>query len=85
MPKPVELAKQKGSFIKYDEVSQAPYFNYQTPENLHIAWFEDARSIYSRFKLVEEYNLKGISYWQLNNYFPQMFLVQNSLFETTKL
>ena len=81
----VELAKQKGSFIKYDEVSQAPYFNYQTPENLHIAWFEDARSIYSRFKLVEEYNLKGISYWQLNNYFPQMFLVQNSLFETTKL
>ena len=81
----VDLAREKGAFIKYDETAHAPYFNYQTPTNMHIAWFEDARSIYSRLKLVDKYNLKGISYWTLNNYFPQTFLVQNALFNTIKL
>jgi len=81
----VDLAREKGTFIKYDETAQAPYFNYQTPDNMHIAWFEDARSIYSRLLLVDKYNLRGISYWTLNNFFPQSFLVQNALYNTIKL
>ena len=81
----VDLAREKGSFIEYDETAQAPYFTYQSQTNEHIAWFEDARSIYSRLKLVDKYNLRGISYWTLNNYFPQSFLVQNALYGTIKL
>lgn len=81
----VDLAREKGAFIEYDETAQAPFFTYNTTENEHIVWFDDARSYLSRFKLVDKYNLAGISYWTLNNYFPSMFQVQNGLYETIKL
>ena len=35
--------------------------------------------------LVKKYNLGGISYWNLNNYFYTQFLVLNSLYKTKKL
>ncbi|MFA6860568.1 MAG: LysM peptidoglycan-binding domain-containing protein, partial [Clostridia bacterium] len=42
----VDLAREKGAFIQFDETSQAPFFNYYaTNGKEHVVWFEDARSI----------------------------------------
>ncbi len=81
----VDLAREKGSFIQYDARAQAPYFNYWTQTNQHIVWFEDARSIDAKLRLVNQYGLAGVSYWNLNRFFPQNWLVQESLYNTIKV
>lgn len=61
----VQLAIQYGAEIQYDELAQTPYFNYTDNGVEHEVWFEDARSLQAKMELVEEYNLRGISYWQI--------------------
>jgi len=48
-------------------------------------WFEDARSIEAKLKLVRKYNLKGVSFWTISNFFPQSFWVLNSMYNVRKL
>ena len=81
----VDLARKVGSFIEFDGKTQSPFFTYFTKTNKHIVWFDDARSYYSRLKLVDEYNLAGVSYWTLNQYYPQNWLVLNDLYDIVKL
>lgn len=61
----VQIAIQYGAQIYYDEVAQTPYFNYVDSGVTHEVWFEDARSLQAKMELVGEYNLRGISYWQI--------------------
>lgn len=82
----VELAREKGVSIEYDTESQAPYFTYIADDGKeHIVWFDNAQSIEARLKLVDEYGLAGVSYWTLNNNFPQNWLVQNALYNVVKV
>ena len=80
----VALAKERNAEILFDEVAQAPYFNYFVRENgrpvEHVVWFEDARSVAAMLGLVEEYGLRGFAVWNLMRYFPQLFLVLNGTF-----
>lgn len=71
--------------IQYDETAQAPFFEYTDDEGIeHIVWFEDARSIQSKFNLIKEFNLRGISYWKLGLAFPQNWLLLDDNFLITK-
>jgi len=82
----VDLARKMHASIKYDYTSQAPFFNYYDADKKeHVVWFEDARSMNAKLKTASEYNLGGVSYWTIGKYFPQAWLVQNSLFKVTKL
>lgn len=81
----VNLAREVGSFIKFDELQQAPYFNYYSADGEHVVWFEDARSTYARLKFVSDFNLGGVSYWTINQYFPQNWLVLNAMYDIKKL
>jgi len=84
-PEAVEIAYMNGADIQYDSVAQSPYFHYADRENRkHVVWFEDARSIYAKMRLVSEFNLEGVSYWTVNDYFPQNWLVASSLFDIVK-
>lgn len=65
----VQMAIQKGARIYYDEISQAPYYNYVENGVTHEVWFEDARSIQAKMQLVPEYGLRGISFWQIMQLF----------------
>ncbi|MDR1117162.1 MAG: LysM peptidoglycan-binding domain-containing protein [Oscillospiraceae bacterium] len=77
----VDIAAENGAEIKYDEVSQAPFFNYYSSEGQpHIVWFEDARSINARTQLVPEFGLYGMGFWNIMRFFPQSWLVINSQF-----
>jgi spore germination protein len=81
----VDLAREVGANINFDQPSQSPFFNYYKENKQHVVWFEDARSIDAKLRLVDEYSLAGVSYWELNNYFPQNWLVQDSLYDVVKI
>lgn len=82
----VELAAKVGAEIQYDRLSQAPYFNYyESNGREHEVWFEDARSIRAKLELANEFKLAGVSYWTIGRYFPQNWLVLNSLYDVKKV
>ncbi|HHZ02909.1 MAG TPA: LysM peptidoglycan-binding domain-containing protein [Tissierellia bacterium] len=82
----MDIAYDHMAEIKYDYVSQSPYFNYTDDEgNAHVVWFEDARSAQAKFDTVKDYGLRGISYWGLGYEFPQNFPLLGDNFLIRKL
>lgn len=82
----VNLASKFNAVINYDEVAQAPWFNYTDLEGrAHEVWFEDARSIDAKLRLVNEYGFAGVGYWDLMRPFPQNWLVLNNLYNINNL
>ncbi len=78
----VDIARENGVEISFDEVSQSPYFNYTAPDGVrHEVHFEDARSIAAKLSLIEEYSLFGAGYWNLMRPFPQNWAVLSGTFE----
>ena len=82
----VALARRVGAFIQYDNVSQAPHFNYyDTDGRRHEVWFDDARSIQARLRLVYNYGLGGVSYWTVNSFYAANWLVLESMYDVRKV
>ncbi|WP_310605360.1 glycosyl hydrolase family 18 protein [Anaerosporobacter sp.] len=82
----VEQAAEYGVVINFDELAKAPYYNYTSTEGTdHVVWFEDARSINAKLLLVDEYGFNGASYWNIMKYFPQNWVVLNSLYNIRKV
>ncbi len=81
----VNLAINNGATIQYDEVSQAPFF-YYTDENgaRHVVWFDDARSLTASLRLVEKYNLGGVSYWTINRLFRTLWYTLRALYDVNR-
>jgi len=82
----LEIAIENGATIMFDEKSQAPYFNYTDANGVtRVVWFDDARSIDARLNLVSKYNLAGVSYWTINNFYPVNWSVLSNKFDVTKI
>ncbi|MGE5329367.1 MAG: glycosyl hydrolase family 18 protein [Deltaproteobacteria bacterium] len=82
----VERAVRYGSKIQFDSESQSPYYYYYDGNgNRHVVWFEDAKSVLAKFKLVKDYGLRGVSYWVLGSDFPQNWLLLEDLFNIKKV
>lgn len=85
----VEAFDQAVSFgvpIQYDTIAQSPHYNYINADDIeHEVWFENAQSIEAKIRLVPEYKLQGVTYWQLMRYFPANWLVVNALFNIRKV
>jgi len=82
----VDIASKWGARIQYDPVAQSPFFNYHdSSKKEHVVWFEDARSIKAKLKLVDELALGGVSYWTIQKFFSQNWLVLNSLYNIKKV
>ncbi len=79
----VDRAREVGSEIEYDEQSQSPYYYYTSDGTEHVVWFENAQSIAEKLELVNQYGLAGISIWNIMRFFPQLYLVLNSVFGIT--
>lgn len=84
----VNLAIDKNAAIQFDERAQTPFFNYFDRVNgrpvEHVVWFDDARSMDSKLRLMEEKDLYGGGVWNVMNYFPQLWTVMNSLYSLEK-
>lgn len=76
----VQIAIANGASIQFDEISQAPYFNYMQNGLTHEVWFEDVRSLTAKFSLVKEYRLRGMSYWQIMQLFRANWLLLDDTF-----
>lgn len=60
------LALTYGTVIKWDTVSQSPYFTYLDAVGVsHTVWFENAQSLNYKLDLVNSYNISGIAIWRL--------------------
>lgn len=82
----VELAREVGANIQFDEESQSPFFIYYDDQGRqHEVWFEDARSILAKLDLFSEYGFEGVGYWNVMRYFPQNWLVLSSLYDISKV
>ena len=78
----IQLALERGIAIQYDETAQAPYFHYTDDAGtIHAVWFEDARSLEAKFRLIAEYGFLGAGIWNLMRPFPQTWLVLDSLYD----
>ena len=81
-PEAVALARQYDIAILYDETAQSPYFYYTDPSGTeHAVWFEDARSLSAKLRLLAEYPLHGAGFWNLMRPFPQGWVTLDCLFE----
>ena len=76
----VQIAIAQGSAIFFDEIAQSPYFTYTAEGTTHEVWFEDVRSLSAKFGLVKEYQLRGMSYWQIMQFFRANWLLLNHNF-----
>ncbi len=76
----VQRAVENGVPIQYDELSQAPFYNYFLENVEHVVWFEDVRSMNATFDLIEEYNLRGASYWTIMQLFWANWLLLDDRF-----
>ena len=70
--------------IQFDETAQSPYFQYFSEGLTHEVWFEDVRSLSAKFRLVEEYRLRGVGYWQIMQLFRANWLLLADTFSIRK-
>lgn len=75
-PNAIVLADKKGAEIKYDETVEAPYFKYDD----HEVWFENARSIAAKLKVVAKYNPAGIAIWRVGQEQPEIWQEIDKIF-----
>lgn len=84
----IDLARDVGAEIQFDEISQTPFYGYTRKVNqnqiAHIVWFIDARSINAVLNLVTKYELNGVGVWNIMIYNPQLWLLINSQYEIEK-
>lgn len=84
-PEAEARAQRYGAVIQWDPVAQAPWYTYLDEGGIqHEVWFENAESIRAKLNLVLEYELSGISYWNLMYPFPENWQVLNSMFTVIK-
>ena len=78
----VELAVRYGADIHFDQTAQSPWFEYTAAGGVpHVVWFEDARSMSAKLRLISEYGLYGAGYWNLMRPYPQGWTVLDALYE----
>ena len=81
----VALARKHNQAISFDEKAQTPFFEYYNESGKrHEVWFEDARSVKAKLELAAKHNLAGFSYWTVNRYWPQNWLVLDSMYDVAK-
>jgi spore germination protein len=77
----IELAIQYNIAIQFDAEAASPHFNYTDASGIvHEVWFEDARSMEAKLRLIAEYGFRGAGYWNIMRPFSQTWLTLASLF-----
>lgn len=83
----INLAREVGAVIQFDEVSQTPYFTIADINTSiqYVVWFVNAITVDSFLKLILEKGIYGTGVWNIMTYFAQLWLVMNSQYEIIKL
>ncbi|MBQ9493587.1 MAG: LysM peptidoglycan-binding domain-containing protein [Oscillibacter sp.] len=77
----VQLAMEYDIAIQFDETAQSPYFHYTDNfGTVHEVWFEDARSMSAKLRLIDSYGLRGGGVWNLMRPYSQIWLLADALY-----
>lgn len=81
----INRARDKGAKIEYDANQKAPFYTYyDNQKKQHIVWFEDARSMKAKLDLINEFSLRGASYFILGRPFPENWALISEMFTVKK-
>jgi len=69
----VDLAKNLGVTIIYDQTAQESTYTYVLDGKVHSVWFEDSKSFFAKLSLVDSYKLSGIAVWRLGQEDPNIW------------
>ena len=81
----ISRAFEFGVEIQFNESSKAPFYEYTQNGVEHIVWFENARSTKARLQLINDFNLGGVSYWTINQFYMQNWRVLENMFNIEKV
>ncbi len=81
----VLLASNSNSTIYFNKINLTSYFYLFEVKNNYFVYFNDARGVDARIKIVPEYGLYGITIWNIMNYFAQLYLILNTQYEIIKV
>ncbi|NDO51339.1 LysM peptidoglycan-binding domain-containing protein [Lachnospiraceae bacterium MD335] len=81
----VQLAIENDAAIQFDQTAMSPYFRYEKDGVQHEVWFEDVRSMKEKFRLITDYNLRGMGYWQIMRLFRANWLLLADTFDIHRL
>ena len=77
-----DLALEHDIAIQFDETAQAPFFHYTDGGGtVHEVWFEDARSLDAKLRLIAEYGFQGGGVWNLMRPYSQIWQVMAGLYD----
>lgn len=81
----VQLAIENDAAIQFDQTAMSPYFRYEKDGVQHEVWFEDVRSMKEKFRLITDYGLRGMGYWQIMRLFRANWLLLADTFDIHRL
>lgn len=81
----VDRAFSNNAEILFDPVAESPHYNYFKEGAQHEVWFEDAESINAKADLASEFNLAGLSYWNIMRPFLQNWMLMANKFIINKI
>ncbi|HKT13192.1 MAG TPA: glycosyl hydrolase family 18 protein [Terriglobia bacterium] len=58
---------------QWDERQRSPWFEYRTEGTVRSVWYENARSIQEKLRLLERYRLRGFAAWRLGMEDPRIW------------
>lgn len=84
-PEAAALAGEVGAEILFDEKAASPHYNYTAEGTAHEVWFEDARSVSAKLRLLQEYKLTGAGVWNIMRPFGQLWYLLDYYFNIRKI
>jgi spore germination protein YaaH len=66
---------------RWDERHRSPWFKYQASGTVRSVWYENARSVQDKVKLVEQYHLRGFAAWRLGMEDPRIWPMLSAMTE----
>ena len=67
---------------QWDEKHRSPWFEYRTSGTVRSVWYENARSIQEKFRLLERYRLRGFAAWRLGMEDPRIWSIVSAMRES---
>ena len=78
----IALAVREDVAIQFDEEAVSSFFHYTAGDGtVHEVWFEDARSLEAKFRLMAEYGFLGCGIWNIDRPFAQTWTTLDSLYD----
>jgi spore germination protein YaaH len=81
-PETLALLNRLSLTPRWDEKHRSPWFEYRTSGTVNRVWYENARSIQEKLRLLEQYQLRGFAAWRLGMEDPRIWSMVTAMRES---